>query len=400
MYQPKDYEVVSKGIQKRVCPKCKHDAHEVGAIKCEACGHSLLSEVTEQVKSRNLRVVEKKPRSQKKRTRSESKPKKPWLLVGGIALLLLGGGTLAYQVQVNASPEAALRSAEGIIDIDGEPCSEKFMLQALDPELKEINSRLKFQHLDSDSYLEQIAELRDGMIQVAFSEKMFYEEYRQDAEAKGVRLLGIPYGYDAIAYITEKGTKPRPLTVKDIRDVYSGRITNWKQLDGKDQEIIPILMGRKWSNPNGIKLSRFSPKTIFVQGNRAEAKRILKSTPGAIFYTSSILAADELDEVNIVQVKKADGTVISPVLDKGVTNQEAVRNREYPLIRTLYVVVNEEVFNRQNYLLNLQQRATKGFVKLLVSTRGQAAVEEIGFVAKYIAEEDSHNRFRLPFLSK
>lgn len=64
------------------------------------------------------------------------------------------------------------------------------------------------------------------------------EEEEQDAADVQVKLEIEPVAMDGFVFITHKDNPVESLTVKEIKDIYSGRITNWKEVGGKDEEIL------------------------------------------------------------------------------------------------------------------------------------------------------------------
>lgn len=62
------------------------------------------------------------------------------------------------------------------------------------------------------------------------------EEYAL-ADSEGVTLEVTPAALDGFVFITHKDNPVDSLTVQQIRDIYTGKITNWKEVGGKDEKI-------------------------------------------------------------------------------------------------------------------------------------------------------------------
>ncbi len=106
------------------------------------------------------------------------------------------------------------------------------------------------------------------------------------------------------------------------------------------------------------------------------------------------MAANELDEVNVISIKKNDGTVVSPVLGEGVTNKEAIASNQYPLVRTLILIVrSDDYFTKKKNPLALQQKAVRAFADYLISPQGQRIVEDTGFVGMYEVAKKTDKKF-------
>ena len=363
---------------KQKCPHCGFASNKPSALSCRICKKSLTAEPSLDLVSQPS--VKSTVQASNKRSNRSSKRFFLPFAVGAGAILLVSSIFLASTL--NASPEAELKKVRGMISFGGEPCAQRLVNEKIAKAISKLNPDVTFRYTDNDRNKSQTQELNEGLIQIAFSEKAYLDSYLKEAKERGVEIKAVPYAYDGIAYVTHKGTKIRPLTVEELESIFEGRITNWKQLGGEDKEIRPVLMAGMWNNPMGIRLDDgVNPNTIFVK-DRAKGKRILKKTDGGIFYTSATLAANELDEVNLVSIKKDDGTVVSPVLSKGKTNQQAIASGEYPLVRALIVMVNSEVFQDGNNL-DPQKKGVRAFVKYLISPKGQRLVEDNGFIPKY-----------------
>ncbi|MGN0624356.1 MAG: PstS family phosphate ABC transporter substrate-binding protein [Oscillospiraceae bacterium] len=64
------------------------------------------------------------------------------------------------------------------------------------------------------------------------------DEELEYAEQKGIELDVSPIALDGFVFITHKDNPVESLTVEQICDIYSGKITNWKEVGGKDEKIV------------------------------------------------------------------------------------------------------------------------------------------------------------------
>ena len=59
-------------------------------------------------------------------------------------------------------------------------------------------------------------------------------------EEKQAGLKEVEIAYDGIALITHKNNPVKDLTLAQIKDIYTGKITNWKELGGNDAPIVVV----------------------------------------------------------------------------------------------------------------------------------------------------------------
>ena len=86
--------------------------------------------------------------------------------------------------------------------------------------------------------------LVDGKVDVIFVAEPSQDDYDY-AEEKGVELNVIPVTSSAFVFIVNTANKVDNLTLDEIVKIYKGDITNWKEVGGDDEKIIP------YQRPNG-----------------------------------------------------------------------------------------------------------------------------------------------------
>lgn len=179
------------------------------------------------------------------------------------------------------------------------------------------------------------------------------------AAAKGVQPVAHVIAYDGIAIAVNEANPVKAITMEQIQKVYTGEITNWKQLGGADAEI--VVVGRDTSSGTFETFEDLVMKKQPVKGtaevvgsNQAVSNRV-KSTPNAIGYVGiGFLAGLKALPVNGV-----------------VPTVKTVQSGEYPIARPLFMYTNgypamgSEIFR---------------FVTLYLTEDGQQMVEEAGFV--------------------
>jgi len=68
----------------------------------------------------------------------------------------------------------------------------------------------------------------------------YYDETLADAAERGADLVITPIAKEGFIFLLSKDNPIDSLTQQQIRDIYSGKITNWKELGGLDDEIVPF----------------------------------------------------------------------------------------------------------------------------------------------------------------
>ena len=66
---------------------------------------------------------------------------------------------------------------------------------------------------------------------------------KEELQEANVELEQKPIGVDALVFIVNEDNPVQALSQQQLRDIYAGKITNWKDVGGKDQEIVPFQRG-------------------------------------------------------------------------------------------------------------------------------------------------------------
>jgi phosphate transport system substrate-binding protein len=184
-----------------------------------------------------------------------------------------------------------------------------------------------------------------------------------------VKFNEIHIGEDAVALIVSKDVWDggvHALTKQQIKDIYEGRITNWKDVGGKSQRIAffnkepgrgtwEVFAHWAYGNPKA------APQVSFPEvGGNEETRNKVSSTRGAMSQLSSSWADGK--KVFALAIKGDDGAAIEPTNDN-------IATKKYPLSRPLFLLTNGEPAG-----------AAKTYVDFLLSERGQELVKKHGYL--------------------
>ena len=64
------------------------------------------------------------------------------------------------------------------------------------------------------------------------------DSVKEELEAANVQLEQKPIGVDALVFIVNEDNPVTDLTQQQLRDIYAGKITNWKDVGGQDLDIV------------------------------------------------------------------------------------------------------------------------------------------------------------------
>jgi phosphate transport system substrate-binding protein len=213
-----------------------------------------------------------------------------------------------------------------------------------------------------------ISMLGDGLVQIGMLSKHISEADK--AKYPKVQFKEIHVGEDAVALIVSADVwngGVRSLTKKQARDIYEGRIKNWKDAGGPDRRIAFFNKepGRgtwevfvHWLYGDAKK----APQVSFPEvGGNEETRNKVSSTRGAISQLSASWADGK--KVFALAIQQPDGTKVFP------TN-ENIAAKKYPMSRPLFLLTNGE-----------PKDEAKTFVDFMLGERGQALVRKHGYLS-------------------
>jgi len=223
-----------------------------------------------------------------------------------------------------------------------------------------------------------IAALLNGTTQLANSSRELKSSELEKAASLGINPHVYEVALDGIAVIVHPGNNVDNLTLKQLSDIFGGKLTNWKQLGGADLEI--TLYGRENSSgtyeffkknvlgrdKNGKQID-YAVSTQVLQGTAALGEAVARDTKGIGYGGVGYFA--ERDDVKIIHLRKDENApAISPV-ENGKVNYEAIWSGDYSISRYLYCFTNGEATGK-----------LKNFVDFILSAEGQKVVESMEYI--------------------
>jgi phosphate transport system substrate-binding protein len=170
---------------------------------------------------------------------------------------------------------------------------------------------------------------------------------------------------DGMSMILHKSNPLSTLTREQIIDIYLGKITNWKDIGGKNEKITVVTKAEGRSTLElflgYFKLSNRAIKAQVVIGDNQQGIKTVAGNPGAIGYVS--IGAAEYESQNRVPIK------LLPLGGVAATS-ENVRNGTFPFARSINIVTK-----------SVPQGLQKQFIEFATSAAVADLVKEQYFVA-------------------
>ncbi len=209
-----------------------------------------------------------------------------------------------------------------------------------------------------------IAAFLDGTTDIAMaSRKMKMSEKMKMTDA-GKTYKEVVIANDALSVIVNPTNKVSQLTREQLEGIFTGKITNWKDVGGDDEKIIA------YSRESSSGTYEFFKEHILSNKNYGSAILNMPATGAIVQSVSQTKGA--IGYIGLAYLEKSvKGLKVS--MDKGKTFVEpsmaTAKNKTYGVVRPL-----------QYYYLTKDEGRVKPFIDFILSDEGQKIVEEVGYV--------------------
>jgi phosphate transport system substrate-binding protein len=216
-----------------------------------------------------------------------------------------------------------------------------------------------------------MAALLNGTVDLANSSRDLSASERAAAERLGIEVVEFVIAIDALAVIVHLDNPIDQLTIDQIADIYTGRVTNWRELGGNDAPI--VLLSRESNSGTHVYFlaevlrkgdpelrDLFAPQTLLMPSSVGITSE-LRRNPNAIGYEG--LGYVDLAHEKVVRVARdAAGPYVEPSVETAAAGA-------YPIARELYI-----------YTAGQPTGAVADYLAWILGPAGQEIVAELGFV--------------------
>ncbi len=215
-----------------------------------------------------------------------------------------------------------------------------------------------------------IASLINGTVDIANASRKIKAEEIEQAQKNGIEPVEFTIARDAIAIIVNPENPVDRLTLPQVSDIYSGKITNWQEVGGEDRPIVRLSRETNSGThvyflENVLRLGQkdnqtfFSPETLLLPSSEGITAEI-RQNPNAIGYDGLGYVTDD---VKMIAVAGAEGEEY--ILPSAGT----VNSGLYPIARDLYM-----------YTAGEPTGIIATYLAWILGEDAQKIVTELGFV--------------------
>lgn len=241
--------------------------------------------------------------------------------------------------------------------------------------------------------LDGVNMLMKEQVYLAITSRNFTDEEVQNLEARRFQPIAIPLAFDGLALIVNNSNPDTIISVHDIKQILSGKVAKWKALypdskldsievafDNKQSSTVhycvdSLLGGKPINSPN-----------IYAVDKSAEVIDFVEKHPNAIGIIGSNWLNDKRDTTNVTFKRNIRVMGVSKIHPATVASswkpyQYYLWNGNYPLVRTIYALLNDPRHGLPWGFANFMSADSRGqrifFRAGLLPYRGNMTVREV-----------------------
>ena len=213
--------------------------------------------------------------------------------------------------------------------------------------------------------------LIEGKTDVIIASRDISRNEKVSAAEAGVDLETAPLAIDALVFIVNPKNPVRNLTADQVRKIYTGEITNWKEVGGVDHAITPYIRDADSGSQekmetlvmDGLTMIDGSRMPEIIGSQMASPYLQLEGDEYGIGYTPFFYCTAMVRDLMQVNMLSIDGVMPS---------KESLRNNNYPFVSSIYAAIRKtEDPDSMAYKL----------YRFLFTDQGADMVDESGYIA-------------------
>ena len=198
-----------------------------------------------------------------------------------------------------------------------------------------------------------VQKVGEGLVQIGNTGRALKE-----GEIAKYGLVSFPFAIDGVAVAVNPGNGVTSLTRAQVKDVFAGRITNWKELGGKDAAISLYV------REDGSGTRETFEERALDKGTSARSANVVNSN-GAM----KTAIAQDPNAIGYVGIGHLDDSIRGVTVDGMVPSQKNAADGSYTITRLLYMNTKGE-----------PSGLTALFIDYIYSEDGKAFISGSGYI--------------------
>lgn len=259
--------------------------------------------------------------------------------------------TLLLAAPAVAAPLDAFKGMKGTLDIAGGTAHIPVMKEAA-KRIMTANPDIRITVAGGGSGV-GVQQVGEGLVQIGNTGRPL-----KDKEIEKFGLKTFPFAIDGVALVVNPANNVSDITAQQAADIYNGKITNWKELGGKDA---PISL---YVREDGSGTRETFEERALDKGTSVQSANVVNSN-GAM----KTAIAQDPNAIGYVGIGHLDSSIRGVTVDGMVPSQENAANGAYKITRLLYMNTKGK-----------PQGLTALFIDYIYSEDGKGFISSSGYI--------------------
>lgn len=210
---------------------------------------------------------------------------------------------------------------------------------AILPNFDDIPREFFVERIKTSQTHNSIINLIDKEADLIFSARKMSDDERAHAAKAGVTIIETPIALDAFIFIANPQNPVSSLTTKQIQDIYMGNVTNWQEVGGENEAIIPFVRNRNSGSQelmeslvmNGLDMPKWEEEML---GSMMLVFNRVRFEPNSLCYTVYYYKEQIVRDRTLVKTLAVDG--VTPT-------EKTISNGSYPLVAEVYACIRSDL---------------------------------------------------------
>ncbi|MDO4535194.1 MAG: phosphate ABC transporter substrate-binding protein [Clostridium perfringens] len=198
-----------------------------------------------------------------------------------------------------------------------------------------------------------IKDTKNGTSEIGMSSR---ELTTEEAEGLGEVTVAV----DGIAVVVNKNNPVQNLTLEQVKDIFTGKITNWKEVGGEDAPIVVV------SRESGSGTRGAFEEILGYKETETVKTALINNSTGS---TKSVVEGNE-NAIGYMSIGYVDNAISAVSIDGVGATSENVKSGDYKIQRPFLLVYKEDSLSQQG----------QEFIDFILSDEGQKIVSEENLV--------------------
>lgn len=179
-------------------------------------------------------------------------------------------------------------------------------------------------------------------------------------DEKSADLVETKIALDAISIITNSKNKVDNLSKDQVKDIFTGKITNWKEVGGEDRPIVVVSREDGSGTREGFEsMLGYGPEELVKDALISDGSGNIKTT-----------VSNNINAIGYISLGYVDNSVKGMSIDGVEANIENVKSHKYSIARAFLLIHKDGKLTDDG----------EAFIDYILSEEGQKVVEKHGFV--------------------